>query len=550
MNNRHHITRFSLVVNQQLNILRVSPELASFKTSLISASIENLADVVYGINASTHLKGLIDRLQMLVSNTNAFNHRFYSFELSESMYVSFELLLIPMLNKDNKEVNITFKDVMFEDNLSTVYNHLFDVFDDAFDPLSLTIPIGRFIINPENGMDRVYGSESIPKLFSVPSDSSHEYHLYQPKDDKVKSTMIVFSESYFVQIPLLLNREIDVLNVEMKVNDKWLQMQCRLFKLHNDSDQFVIGGIVRDVTEFRAIQDIEYVQSIYEMAITSGEIGIFHYDLDKHPKNYFEANEIYATMIGIDPDDNGLYKLSDFTRTLLPLEEEITENEEVLVSLNKLLEGQLDGTTDDILKIKNHKSDEILYLLSSSKIDQRFPNGKPKRFGGIVIDITERIEKEKFQREYAYKDELTNLGNNRRLHYDMKKRDKGIGLFFDLDNFKKINDRFGHLMGDRMLKLYAKALMNAAVDVDGVYIYRLYGDEFFVFAEHQDVSFAFDYEKKVISYISHSKVKKDEISLNASMGVALYDPKDDIDDFIKSADYEMYKTKIKKKSKR
>jgi diguanylate cyclase (GGDEF)-like protein len=550
MINNHHITRFSLVVNQQLDILRVSPELDAFKTELISSNMAYLANVVYDIKNQTRLEGLLEKLEVLVSKTDSFDHRFYSFELTDSVYVSFELLLIPMLNKNNKEVNVTFKDVMFEDNLSTVYNHLFDAFDDAFDPLSLTIPMGRFIINPQLGMNRVYGSASIPKLFSISPEPSHEYRLYQPGSKDYKSNMLVFSESYFIQISLLLNHEIDVLKVEMKVKDKWLQMQCRLFKLHNDSDVTVIGGFVRDITEFRAIEDIEYVQSIYEMAITSGGIGIFHYDLDKHPANYFEANDIYANMIGIEPDSEGLYALSDFMSTLLPLEEEITDNEEVLVSLNKLLEGQLDGTIDDILKIKNHKTDEILYLLSSSKIDQRFPNGKPKRFGGTVIDITERIEKEKFQREYAYKDELTGLGNNRRLHYDMKKRDNGIGLFFDLDNFKKINDRFGHLMGDRMLKLYAKALMNAAVDVEDVYIYRLYGDEFFVFAEHQDISFALDYEKKVISYITHSKAKKDGIKLDASMGVALYDTKDDIDDFIKSADYEMYKTKIKKKSKR
>ncbi|MCK5731381.1 MAG: GGDEF domain-containing protein, partial [Tenericutes bacterium] len=179
----------------------------------------------------------------------------------------------------------------------------------------------------------------------------------------------------------------------------------------------------------------------------------------------------------------------------------------------------------------------------------RYENGDPIKIHGIVIDVTERIENERKQIEFANKDVLTGLSNSRKLLKDMIKRRNGIGLFFDLDDFKKFNDIYGHHMGDKILNEFGQALKEAALELPEVYIYRLYGDEFFVYAEGYDEDFANAYEQRLVVIIEERMSKYNlKLKLQASMGSANFKKDSDIDDFIKEADYEMYKIKIDKKA--
>ena len=312
----------------------------------------------------------------------------------------------------------------------------------------------------------------------------------------------------------------------------------------------LIVGVLYDITNSCMYKDIEYLYTIYELAITSGGIGIFHFNLEKHSKEYFDCNVIYKRIFGFEQQENGLYLVEDFRKSLLPLEDEISENTTVLKSLGNLLKGNIEGTNDDILKIKNKITNEITYLLSSSKIDLRYEDGTPKRFGGIVIDITDRIIKQKKQITFAYMDELTRLSNNRKLYKDLRNKTSGIGLFFDLDSFKKINDTHGHLFGDQVLRIYGSCLLELSEKYESVTPYRLYGDEFFVFAEGHNKDFAKEFSKDLHSLVTKKLFAlKPGITISASMGYSILEYAEDFDEFIKVADYEMYKEKIKGRAK-
>ena len=123
-------------------------------------------------------------------------------------------------------------------------------------------------------------------------------------------------------------------------------------------------------------------------------------------------------------------------------------------------------------------------------------------------------------------------------------------MFFDLDNFKKVNDKYGHLVGDKVLKMYAECLKEISDKYTGVEPYRLYGDEFFVFAEQRGLDFAsiFQHELELLTK-TRANTDKRLLFVEASMGVSDYKKGADVDDFIKEADYSMYKTKIVKKDK-
>jgi diguanylate cyclase (GGDEF)-like protein len=79
-------------------------------------------------------------------------------------------------------------------------------------------------------------------------------------------------------------------------------------------------------------------------------------------------------------------------------------------------------------------------------------------------------------------------------------------------------------------------------------VYRLYGDEFFVFIEEGNEESAFKYNLEVIDQLKKIKLQNNiTISVKASMGYSIYNQGMDIDDFIKEADYDMYKNKINNK---
>ena len=117
-------------------------------------------------------------------------------------------------------------------------------------------------------------------------------------------------------------------------------------------------------------------------------------------------------------------------------------------------------------------------------------------------------------------------------------------LFIDLDDFKHVNDRYGHTMGDRVLRLVAERLRRQIRDSD--MLARHGGDEFVIVAqsitERQDI-------EKVLSHIFQAMQEpivdvKRSIRITLSIGIAIT-PQDgtQIDDLLKHADQAMYHAK-------
>ncbi|MGN0341622.1 MAG: diguanylate cyclase domain-containing protein, partial [Roseburia sp.] len=100
-----------------------------------------------------------------------------------------------------------------------------------------------------------------------------------------------------------------------------------------------------------------------------------------------------------------------------------------------------------------------------------------------IHDATEHHESMERVREIAIKDPLTQLFN--RVHYQevieqhLNQNHKGAFMMIDMDNFKKVNDKFGHQVGDDILKVFANVLKRYAQQ--NVISCRMGGDEFSVF---------------------------------------------------------------------
>ncbi len=169
---------------------------------------------------------------------------------------------------------------------------------------------------------------------------------------------------------------------------------------------------------------------------------------------------------------------------------------------------------------------------------------------GSHLDITMRKEYELRILDMAYKDDLTQLYNRtyfqQYLTQYLQENRKGALVFTDIDNFKHINDIYGHSFGDEVLKQLAGRLAQLFSDEKKYVLARFSGDEFILLIKDID-------DKPTIEFIMHALCKEIKSTIyygnkffqvSASTGVTLF-PSDgrDMQTLLQNADIAMYYAK-------
>lgn len=168
------------------------------------------------------------------------------------------------------------------------------------------------------------------------------------------------------------------------------------------------------------------------------------------------------------------------------------------------------------------------------------------------IAVREQLEEKlKFQ---ALHDPLTKLPNRSllldRLHQEIFLSERERKYFavanIDLDNFKQVNDKYGHVYGDKLLVEIAERFMDSVRKTDT--IARFGGDEFVLLLDHfldRDVVSKLA-EKILICLREPFSVSGNEFYMSASVGVAIYpDHGDSVNMLMRRADLAMYQAKQK-----
>ncbi len=171
----------------------------------------------------------------------------------------------------------------------------------------------------------------------------------------------------------------------------------------------------------------------------------------------------------------------------------------------------------------------------------------------IFIDITERKQLEEKLRSMAITDPLTGLFNRRHafniLKKEKSKADRGISSFcivlIDIDNFKNINDTYGHDIGDEVLINIASFLKKnlRAYDV----VARWGGEEFLVILPNINIKGAAISAERIRKAIE--KMDISGIKTTVSLGVTCYKPVESLNKTIKRADEALYEAKKQGKNK-
>ncbi len=206
---------------------------------------------------------------------------------------------------------------------------------------------------------------------------------------------------------------------------------------------------------------------------------------------------------------------------------------------NGFWQGDMIDHTKDHLNLPVHVS------INSVKNSQ----GRITHYVFIFFDITESKAREEHLEHLAHHDILTGLSNRahleKKLDIAIEKASQENGnfalLFFDLDKFKPINDTYGHLVGDKLLKIVARRLTRHIRKSDTVV--RLGGDEFIILLESLDnMERAQEICDKTLQYLcTPAMIDGKTIDVSSSAGISIY-PQDGADakTLIEKADINMY----------
>ncbi|MED4345560.1 diguanylate cyclase domain-containing protein [Heyndrickxia coagulans] len=197
------------------------------------------------------------------------------------------------------------------------------------------------------------------------------------------------------------------------------------------------------------------------------------------------------------------------------------------------------------------KQDGTEMPVSQIIVAHKSESGEVEFLSTIAHDITERKELEKIVHHQALYDALTDLPNRRYLHRKLDSlfarkegTQKAALLFFDLDNFKIINDRYGHQTGDSLLGMVALRLKSCIRDGD--FICRFGGDEFIIILENIRSRTEIDRvaNRMVEAFSRPFQIGPHSIEATGSIGISLYpDHGSDEETLIAKADETMYEIK-------
>jgi len=220
------------------------------------------------------------------------------------------------------------------------------------------------------------------------------------------------------------------------------------------------------------------------------------------------------------------------------------------------------GTGIEQICIRDLDSTNGTYVNGESVTQATLKAGDKIQVGDTVLQLSysDEIEKEYHAKlfNFAARDALTGLYNKRFMfneleNYSRIARRSGRAfciIMIDIDDFKLINDRFGHLSGDEYLKHFSGLILGCLRDQD--IAGRIGGEEFLIILPETAIDGAFQLavriRKTVEEFVLH--YQSADIRTTISAGVCQYEKAiNDVKEFLDLADQAMYEAKKSEKNK-
>lgn len=276
----------------------------------------------------------------------------------------------------------------------------------------------------------------------------------------------------------------------------------------------------------------------YKLAFAGANDGLWDWDI--------LADEMYFSDLCCELIQIKQNRITNFKQFFLT-KMQAGQNPAIVAGLEAHLAGKTDYFSYEI-KITTEDGDKWIAVRSKALFDA---DGKPVRMAGSLSDITLQKDREERIHYLAYHDALTGLGN-RQFFYEclesiLRQPDEamvGALLVIDIDNFKVLNDTFGHLYGDKVLQVIGRMLVAAVGDAG--YAVRMGGDEFVIILRNiKDRYLAASYGETLLRMLAAPfQVDERSFFITVSVGITLF-PQDGIttEKLLKNADLAMYQAK-------
>ena len=162
------------------------------------------------------------------------------------------------------------------------------------------------------------------------------------------------------------------------------------------------------------------------------------------------------------------------------------------------------------------------------------------------------LKSEKLFKNLSITDDLTQLYNSRYFYKRLKKEIKRLIrykqplslLLIDIDDFKKINDRYGHLQGDNILKQTGIVIQDCLRNTDSAYRYG--GEEFTIILPETGIEDAINVAQRIRkSFVAQdfSSITNETMHISVSIGACQFKPEEAMEAFVKRTDDALYVAK-------
>lgn len=290
----------------------------------------------------------------------------------------------------------------------------------------------------------------------------------------------------------------------------------------------------------RLEQKLKETQQILQLAIQGSAAGIGVADPDHR---WIFVNPALSHLTGYSEDELLALTVNDLVDP-----EDLDRHDAMLEALVRGERTQIDA--EERFATRDGASFWVRILVGLVQDE----GGNPRWLVIQVTDLRQVKERELDLERQAHLDPLTGVGNRRLLHHrlacalaDRRQGDSQIALaLVDLDDFKGINDRYGHAAGDTVLTTVARRLSEAVRAHDTVA--RVGGDEFVVLCPNlpegreTDVLFA----RLAEQFNEPFLLDEGSVTVAASIGLVLAAANERAESLLARADAEMYCAKFRK----
>ena len=283
----------------------------------------------------------------------------------------------------------------------------------------------------------------------------------------------------------------------------------------------------------KKIEELTYEINKYKKAITDSGLDYYDFNLDTGEA---EESFIIGKSLGLEPDEYDT--MEKRKKSFHP--NDLKRNFEVI---DRILKGEIEQF--DVQSRLYKKNGDLLWLQHSGTLSCH-PVTKEKHLVGIMRDITQEkanIERLKYLADF---DGLTSAYNRRsglaKLENDIEIYEKVTIIYIDIDEFKSINDTYGHATGDQTLKTFCKIFKELMPETS--YLIRLGGDEFLCVSVNQsETAVKGIVDSLLCDPLVYGKNANDKLFFSYGIVTFDRDKHENVDEFIHDADEQMYQFK-------